>query len=128
MDQTTRFIGMDVHKVTITVAVTAVAEAGKATPYWTIRTTERKCWSTNCGRLEAGRWSSAMRQVPVATGASHADPAWRGVHGGGAFNDPSQKRGATKERQARRRQPSGAAPGRGARSGFPMPRMKRCAS
>jgi hypothetical protein len=66
MDQTTRFIGMDVHKVTITVAVTAVAEAGKATPYWTIRL--RRSWSTNCGRLEAGRWSSAMRQVPVATG------------------------------------------------------------
>ena len=30
---------MDVHKVTITVAVTAVGEAGKATPFGTIRNT-----------------------------------------------------------------------------------------
>ena len=35
MDQPTRFIGMDVHKDTIVVAVTAVGDSGKATPYGT---------------------------------------------------------------------------------------------
>lgn len=39
MEQATRFIGMDVHKETITVAMTAAGEAGKATPYGTIRNT-----------------------------------------------------------------------------------------
>jgi hypothetical protein len=33
MEQPTRFIGMDVHKDTIVVAVTAIGEVGKATPY-----------------------------------------------------------------------------------------------
>jgi hypothetical protein len=33
MDQPTRFIGMDVHKDTIVVAVTAAGDSGKATPY-----------------------------------------------------------------------------------------------
>jgi hypothetical protein len=31
----TRFIGMDVHKDTIVVAVTAFGDVGKATPYGT---------------------------------------------------------------------------------------------
>jgi transposase len=35
MDQPTRFIGMDVHKDTIVVAVTAAGDSGKATPYGT---------------------------------------------------------------------------------------------
>src|SRR3954454_6953284 len=35
MDQPTRFIGMDVHKDTIVVAVTAAGDGGKATPYGT---------------------------------------------------------------------------------------------
>jgi transposase len=33
MDQPTRFIGMDVHKETIVVAVSATGDVGKATPY-----------------------------------------------------------------------------------------------
>ena len=33
MEQPTRFVGMDVHKDTIVVAVTATGEVGKATPY-----------------------------------------------------------------------------------------------
>jgi transposase len=33
MEQPTRFVGMDVHKDTIVVAVTAVGDVGKATPY-----------------------------------------------------------------------------------------------
>ena len=35
MEQPTRFIGMDVHKDTIVVAVTAAGDSGKATPYGT---------------------------------------------------------------------------------------------
>jgi len=39
MDQATRFIGMDVHKDTIVVAVTATGDVGKATPYGTFPNT-----------------------------------------------------------------------------------------
>ena len=39
MEQPTRFIGMDVHKDTIVVAVTAAGEVGKATPYGTFPNT-----------------------------------------------------------------------------------------
>src|ERR1700693_5135350 len=39
MDQPTRFIGMDVHKDTIVVAVTAAGDSGKATPYGTFPNT-----------------------------------------------------------------------------------------
>ena len=35
MEQSTRFIGMDVHKATIVAAVTAAGEVGKATSYGT---------------------------------------------------------------------------------------------
>ena len=36
MEQSTRFIGMDVHKATIVVAVTATGEVGKATAFGTV--------------------------------------------------------------------------------------------
>jgi transposase len=39
MEQCTRFIGMDVHKDTIVVAVAATGEVGKAMPYGTIPNT-----------------------------------------------------------------------------------------
>jgi transposase len=39
MEQLTRFIGMDVHKDTIVVAVTAAGDGGKATPYGTVPNT-----------------------------------------------------------------------------------------
>ena len=39
MEQSTRFIGMDVHKATIVVAVTATGEVGKATAYGTVPNT-----------------------------------------------------------------------------------------
>jgi transposase len=39
MEQPTRFIGMDVHKDTIVVAVTATGDVGKATPYGTFPNT-----------------------------------------------------------------------------------------
>jgi transposase len=39
MEQSTRFIGMDVHKATIVVAVTATGEVGKATAYGTFPNT-----------------------------------------------------------------------------------------
>ena len=57
MAQSTRFVGMDVHKDTIVVAVTATGEVGKATAYGTHavlamrtgnRATER---SGNCASL-----------------------------------------------------------------------------
>jgi len=39
MEQSTRFVGMDVHKETIVVAVTATGEVGKATAYGTFPNT-----------------------------------------------------------------------------------------
>jgi transposase len=39
MEQSTRFVGMDVHKETIVVAVTASGDVGKATPYGTFPNT-----------------------------------------------------------------------------------------
>src|SRR6476646_4389663 len=39
MEQSTRFVGMDVHKETIVVAVTATGEVGKATAYGTFPST-----------------------------------------------------------------------------------------
>ena len=39
MEQATRFVGMDVHKDTIVVAVTATGEVGKATGYGTFPNT-----------------------------------------------------------------------------------------
>jgi hypothetical protein len=39
MEQSTRFIGMDVHKATIVVAITATGEVGKATAYGTFPNT-----------------------------------------------------------------------------------------
>jgi transposase len=39
MEQSTRFIGMDVHKATIAVAITATGEVGKATAYGTVPNT-----------------------------------------------------------------------------------------
>ena len=39
MQQPTRFVGMDVHKDTIVVAVTAMGDVGKATPYGTVPNT-----------------------------------------------------------------------------------------
>src|ERR1700692_3830161 len=39
MEQPTRFIGMDVHRDTIVVAVTAIGDVGKATPYGTFPNT-----------------------------------------------------------------------------------------
>ena len=39
MEETTRFIGVDVHKDTIVVAVTAAGDSGKATPYGTFLNT-----------------------------------------------------------------------------------------
>ena len=39
MEQPTRFVGMDVHKDTIVVAVTATGEVGKAAPHGTFPNT-----------------------------------------------------------------------------------------
>jgi hypothetical protein len=45
MEQSTRFVGMDVHKDTIVVAVTATGEVGKAMAYgssWTVNLLARR--------------------------------------------------------------------------------------
>ena len=53
MEQSTRFIGMDVHKETILVAVTAAGDVGKATPYGTFPPRWRS-WLGACGKRAAG--------------------------------------------------------------------------
>jgi hypothetical protein len=56
MEQSTRFIGMDVHKATIVVAITATGEVGKATAYGTVPNTPRRwrSWWRGCARPAAG--------------------------------------------------------------------------
>jgi hypothetical protein len=56
MDQPTRFVGMDVHKDTIVVAVTAAGDSGKATPYGTLpnSATALENWLSACGKRTAG--------------------------------------------------------------------------
>ncbi len=57
MEQATRFIGMDVHKDTIVVAVTASGEIGKATAYGTFPNTPHRWrgWSSGCGKPATAR-------------------------------------------------------------------------
>src|SRR3954447_5161537 len=72
MEQSTRFVGMDVHKDTIVVAVTATGEAGKATAYGT--------FSNTAAALE-----TLVKRLPQARGAPlklcyEAGPCGYGVH------------------------------------------------
>ncbi len=55
MEQSTRFIGMDVHKDTIAVAVTATGDSGAATPYGTCPNPPRRWrdWSNAYGKRAA---------------------------------------------------------------------------
>jgi transposase len=53
MEQPTRFIGLDVHKATIVVAVTGAGETGKAVPYGTIPNTPAQ-QEKLVGRLRQG--------------------------------------------------------------------------
>jgi hypothetical protein len=58
MEQSTRFIGMDVHKATIVVAITAMGEVGKATAYGTVPKIPPRRWRSwwrGCARPAAGR-------------------------------------------------------------------------
>ena len=59
MEQSTRFVGMDVHKDTIVVAVTATGEVGKAIPYGTLSNTAaaleklvKRLHQAGCGPLK----------------------------------------------------------------------------
>jgi hypothetical protein len=56
MKQPTRFIGMDVHKETIVVAITA-GDSGNAAPYGTVPNTAAalRNWLRACGRRAPGR-------------------------------------------------------------------------
>jgi transposase len=53
MEQSTRFIGMDVHKATIVVAITATGEVGRATAYGTVPNTTAAVEKL-VARLQAG--------------------------------------------------------------------------
>ena len=78
MEQSTRFVGMDVHKDTIVVAVTATGEVGKATAYGTFRNTAASL-GTLVKRLRQagdGPISSVTKPVPVATEFTAPSPRW----------------------------------------------------
>src|ERR1700748_3151891 len=60
MEQSTRFIGMDVHKDTIVVAVTATGDVGKATPYGTFANTAAAVEKLVKRLRPAGRWPLAF--------------------------------------------------------------------
>jgi transposase len=70
MEQPIRFIGLDVHKDTIVVAITAAGEAGKATAYGTIANTTAALQSL----------VTRLRQIsPTSAGPTAAGPAATGV-------------------------------------------------
>ena len=79
MEQSTRFIGLDVHKDSIVVAITAAGEAGKATAYGTIANTATALQTLVTRLRQAG---------PVPTGVSggpmrfcyEAGPCGYGIH------------------------------------------------
>src|ERR1700692_4127278 len=102
MEQSTRFIGMDVHKATIVVAVTATREVGKATAFGTVPNTTAALEKLVARLRQAG--SGPMKFC------YEAGPCGYGIHP--TLDDPTQKRRAAEERQTRRRQPGGAAPRR----------------
>src|SRR3954451_19423555 len=90
MEQSTRFVGMDVHKDTIVVAVTATGEVGKATGYGTFPNT-------------AAALETLVKRLRQAGGGPikfcyEAGPCGYGVH-------------RTLTRMGEECQPSGVAPG-----------------
>src|SRR3954471_12940199 len=59
MEQPTRFVGMDVHKDAIVVAVTTTGEIGNATPYGTVPNTAAANATSACRQRQArdAAWS-----------------------------------------------------------------------
>jgi hypothetical protein len=79
MEQPTRFVGMDVQKDTIVMAVTATGEVGKATPYGTIRNTTAAVEKLVQAAAQGGHGDSEVllrgRRMRLWR-VSHADAAW----------------------------------------------------
>ena len=78
MKQPTRFVGMDVHKETIVVAVTASGEVGKATAYGTFPNTTAALEKLvkRLRQAGSGRSSSVTKPVPAATVFTAPSPGW----------------------------------------------------
>src|SRR3954447_22039163 len=102
MQQPTRFIGIDVHKETIVVAVTATGDVGKATPYGTFPNTAaaleklvKRLQQAGSGPLKFCYESRSLR----LRYSSHPHQAGRGLHRRCAVDDPAQKRRAAEDRQ-----------------------------
>ena len=83
MEQSTRFVGMDVHKETIVVAVTASGDVGKATPYGTFPNTSTALEKLvkRLRQAGSGPLSFSMKPAPAATvftapSANWAKIAW----------------------------------------------------
>ena len=88
MEQPTRFVGMDVHKDTIVVAVTATGDVGKATPYGTLPNTAaalEKLVKRLRQALEVLLRSGSLR----LRCSPHPHQARRRQHGGRALDDPA---------------------------------------
>ena len=80
MEQPTRFIGMDVHKDTIVVAVTAAGDVGKATPYGTFPNTAaavEKLVSPSFA-TRPRFWKSCDRGMPIKPGIVRPESARAG--------------------------------------------------
>jgi hypothetical protein len=108
MEQPTRFIGMDVHKDAIVVAVTTTGEIGKASPYGTVPNTAAALEKLVKRLRHAG--SGPLKFC------YEAGPCGYGIHR--TLDDSAQKRRPAEERQARRRQFGGIAPGRAVNRGL----------
>jgi hypothetical protein len=97
MEQATRFVGMDMHKDTIVVAVTATGDVGKAIPYGTVPNTAaeleklvKRLRQAGSGPLKFcyGRRRRAST-APAATVSTAPSPRWAKLHGRRTVDDPT---------------------------------------
>jgi transposase len=79
MEQATRFIGLDVHKNTIVVAITAAGEAGKATAYGTIPNTSAALQKLVTRLRQASPTSPGATSGPMRF-CYEAGPCGYGIH------------------------------------------------
>ena len=78
MEQPTRFIGMDVHKDTIVVAVTAAGDSGKATPYGRFPNTATALEKlvTRLRQADSGPLTFCYEAGPCGHGVHRTSPGW----------------------------------------------------
>ena len=78
MEQSTRFVGMDVHKDTIVVAVTTTGDVGKATAYGTFPNTAASLGKLVKRLRQAGDGpiKFCYEAGPVVTGFTAPSPRW----------------------------------------------------